>query len=100
MSPDFYNSIKTDDYIFACLTDDIPVPDAAAKLRSVYPYIMGISYDNITTEHIAEVELKSAARLETDPLTLMNDFYVSVMSKEMSESQQKLILSLTEEIWR
>ena len=100
MSPDYYNSIKTDDYIFACLTDEIPVPDAAAKLRSVYPYIMNISYDNITTQHIADVELKAEARLETDPLTLINDFYTSVMNKDMSEEQRKLILSLTEEIWR
>ena len=100
MSPDFYNSIKTDDYIFACLTDEIPVPDAAAKLRSVYPYIMGISYDNITAQKIAEVELKAEERLETDPLVIINDMFSSVMSKDMSEEQKKLILSLTEEIWR
>lgn len=42
-----YINTNTDDYIKIVLKDDNEVIDAIGKLRSIYPNIMSIDYDNL-----------------------------------------------------
>lgn len=37
---------KTDDYVFAELTDENPVTNAFSTLENIYPNIMGLEYVN------------------------------------------------------
>ena len=46
-----YIGTDTDDYILATLTDEEDVPDAIGRLRSIYPNIMQLDYDNIRPKH-------------------------------------------------
>ena len=38
-----------DDYLHVVLTDEEDVPDALARLRTIYPNIMKLDYDNRRT---------------------------------------------------
>ena len=59
ISPDFDCGGANDDYIHIVLTDEDDVPDAVGKLRSIYPRIMTIEYDNTRTRMMNTVEMSS-----------------------------------------
>ena len=72
---DFYKDMNTQDYYHITLTDEEDVPEAIGKLRTIYPNIMRLDYDNTRTRtnnavtEIENIELKS-------PLELFKEFYV------------------------
>ena len=57
MSKDFYEGTETDDYLQITLTDEEDVPDGMAKLRTVYPNLMQLVYDNSRTRQSRQVEV-------------------------------------------
>lgn len=59
---DFYKDMKTDDYLHITLTDEEDIPDAIGKLRTIYPNIMKLSYDNLRTR--AAVTVRGTAEVE------------------------------------
>lgn len=48
-----YAGTYTGDYIHAVLTDENDVPNALARLRSIYPNLMRLDYDNLRTRSSA-----------------------------------------------
>lgn len=48
-----YAGTNTGDYIHAVLTDENDVPNALARLRSIYPNLMRLDYDNLRTRSSA-----------------------------------------------
>ena len=48
-----YAGSNTGDYIHAVLTDENDVPNALARLRSIYPNLMRLDYDNLRTRSSA-----------------------------------------------
>ena len=49
-----WNSVDTDDYIYATLTDEETQFDAKARLQEVYPHVMKHKYDNKETSAFLE----------------------------------------------
>lgn len=97
MSSEYYKDINRDNYIVAKLTDKLPVPDAFAKLRSVYNNIMSISY---TCQEAAAAETASEEPLSvsTDPVELVKQFYQEMYGDEMDGEREKIITDILEEI--
>ena len=95
---DFYKDMNTQDYYHITLTDEEDVPEAIGKLRTIYPNIMRLDYDNTRTRtnnavtEIENIELKS-------PLELFKEFYVIRNNQDMSPEQEKLAMDLIEKIW-
>ena len=95
---DFYKDMNTQDYYHITLTDEEDVPEAIGKLRTIYPNIMRLDYDNTRTRtnnavtEIENIELKS-------PLELFKEFYVIRNNQDMSPEQEKLVMDLIEKIW-
>ena len=95
---DFYKDMNTQDYYHITLTDEEDVPEAIGKLRTIYPNIMRLDYDNTRTRtnnavtEIENIELKS-------PLELFKEFYVIRNNQDMSPEQEKLAMDLIENIW-
>ena len=52
-----YADTNTDDYIHVTLTDEDDVPDALGRLRSIYPNIMKLDYDNLRTRAVYNNEI-------------------------------------------
>lgn len=48
---DFYKDMNTQDYYHITLTDEEDVPEAIGKLRTIYPNIMRLDYDNTKNQN-------------------------------------------------
>lgn len=86
------------DYLRITLTDEEDIPNAVNNLRTVYPYIMRLDYDNRRTR--TESHVDGAEQVERKrPLTLFEEFYESQNGQPMSEEQQSFAKQLMERIW-
>ena len=88
---------KTDDYVFAELTDENPVTNAFSTLENIYPNIMGLEYVNrkksieMTPEMYGKTEGKSN-------IELFSDFYKMQNGKEIEPESVKIIERIFKEI--
>lgn len=87
-----------EDFIDIILTDEDEVMDAMASLRTVYPNVLKLSYDNKATKAAETVEKFSGVN-EKKPLELFEIFYQSRRGSEMNEEQKQYMQSLIEKIW-
>lgn len=93
-----YEGTAVDDYLHITLTDEEDIPDAAAKLRLIYPNLMKLSYDNARTR--AAMEITGAADAEQkSPLELFDELYEKQNNRPMSEAQRAFTAKLIEKIW-
>ena len=93
-----YIGTDTDDYILATLTDEEDVPDAIGRLRSIYPNIMQLDYDNIRTHTrntIEAVDINTAKA----PLELFGEFYKLQNNQPLNETQSQIMQDLIAAIW-
>lgn len=93
-----YESTNTEDYLHITLTDEEDIPDAIGKLRSIYPNIMKLDYDNLRTRGsgtvyaIENIESKS-------PFELFADLFKQQNNQDMSEEQEEIMRNLIDKIW-
>ncbi len=95
---DFYKDMKTDDYLHITLTDEEDVPDAIGKLRTIYPNIMKLSYDNLRTRAAGTVR-GTAEVEEKSPMELLKEFYEMQNNQPMTDEQEEIARGMMEEIW-
>lgn len=93
-----YDSLNLDDYYRITLIDEYDVPDALQKLRTVYPNIMKLDYDNARTQALTLIEGASAIEQKT-PLELVGEFYEQQNNQALSSEQAVLLTTLIEQIW-
>lgn len=96
MSKNDPNSME--DFIDIILTDEDEVMDAMATLRSVYPNVLKISYDNKATRALENVENFTNVK-EKNPLEVFEEFYLSRRGQEMTTEQKEYIQSAIDLIW-
>ncbi len=94
----FADTQPRDAYIDVTLTDEDEEPEAMPKLRTIYPNIMRLSYDNARTR--ADEHLEALGNMERmDPVELVSAFYEKRNGAPMSEEQAGYIGGLLEDIW-
>ena len=96
-SRDFYQGTAVDDYLNITLTDEEDILDAIGKLRSIYPNVMKLDYDNKRTREGRVVE--AAANADKPPIVLMEELYQLQNNQPMTEQQADFAVKLMEEIW-
>ena len=85
------------DYMRVVLTDEEDVPDAVAKLRTVYPNLMNLDYDNVRTRTIGSAG--DLPRVEQrSEIELLGEFYEKQNGQPLSEAQKTYSLALLEQI--
>ena len=104
VSPEFRNAQvaagqKLDDYVYVKLTDENDVPDAAQKLRGVYPNLMMLAYDNERTRNQADVGVAEAVD-EKKPMELFGEFFEGRNGRAMNAEETEFIQDLINGIWR
>lgn len=97
-SRDFYNGMDTDAYMHITLTDEEDIPDAIGKLRSVYPNIMKLDYDNKRTRSSTEIIGADDVERKT-PIELFSEFYASQNNQPLSMEQYTFLCALIEKTW-
>ena len=93
----YYQQQDTDAYLHLTLTDEEDVPDAAARLRVIYPNLMKIDYDNARTRATADFS-SGAPEDRRSPAELFGDFYALQNGQPMSEVQRAYVLRLLERL--
>lgn len=93
-----YVGTNVEDYMHITLTDEDDIPSAMEKLRSIYPNLMKLDYDNTRTRN--NVTVGAAQNVESkSPLELFREFYELQNGSELSEQQLEYVQELMEEIW-
>ena len=98
MSKDFYKDIDRMDYAHVTLTDEQDVLHAMELLRTVYPNIMKLDYDNTRTR--SNNEIKGGENVEKkQPLDLFKEFYELQNNQPMSREQADFMDKLIKDVW-
>ncbi|MDD3403100.1 MAG: exonuclease SbcCD subunit D [Hespellia sp.] len=93
-----YENTDTQDYLQVTLTDEEDILDAIGKLRSIYPNIMKLEYDNARTRNQQTMDICEHVEEKTPP-ELVKEFYQLQNNQEMSEEQEGYLSELIEKIW-
>ena len=93
-----YDGTATDDYLHITLTDEEDVPEAMGRLRSIYPNLMKLSYDNARTRDNQIIGSAGDVRRRS-PLELFCELYELQNNQPMSDIQLAFVRDLIESIW-
>ena len=94
-----YEGTAVDDYLYVVLTDEDDVPDALGKLRTVYPNVMKLGYDNTRTRVTQTID--DGAVLEgKKPIDLFGELYEKQNNQEMSDEQRSFVQDIIDSVWR
>ena len=85
------------DYLHLILTDEQDVFDAISRLRTIYPYLMTLDYDNARTRAAGGMSVPAETERRT-PLELFEALYQRQNHRPMSEVQRAYIAQLMEQI--
>ena len=81
------------DYLHLILTDEQDVFDAMSRLRTIYPYLMALDYDNARTRAAGGMSVPAETERRT-PLELFDALYTRQNHQPMSEVQRAYIAQL------
>lgn len=85
------------DYLHLILTDEQDVFDAMSRLRTIYPYLMTLDYDNARTRAAGGMSAPAETERRT-PSELFEALYQRQNHRPMSEVQRAYIAQLMEQI--
>jgi len=85
-----------DDYLHVILTDEDDVYDAMNRLRTVYPNVMRLDYDNARTHAEYDVSGGVAADNMT-PLSMFEEFFIAQNGAELDDEQRKAVTGFLNE---
>ncbi|MGL4344351.1 MAG: exonuclease SbcCD subunit D [Cellulosilyticaceae bacterium] len=89
----YYSLNNIEDYVFATLTDEGEVYEPLAKLRAIYPNIMGVRKETKETLDYEEVVLGKDHR-EKSKLELFRDFYENVTQNTFDETREQMMTEM------
>ena len=88
-----YTAENKMDYLQITLTDEEDVPGALQKLRTIYPNLMRLEYDNKRTRENKEVQAVEAQAQKSE-LELFGEFYELLNNEPMKEEQTEFMENL------
>ena len=93
-----YAGTNREDYLQITLTDEEDILDGMAKLRTIYPNLMKLDYDNTRTRTAAWDE--SAADVpDKSPLTLFKELFEKQNGRALSEEQEAFVRDMVAKVW-
>lgn len=86
-----------EDYLRVILTDENELIDPMGKIRSVYPNVMVLDFDNSRTSVEFSAIAPNLERIEKlSPYDLFSEFFLDVSGAVMSEEQAEIVRELLE----
>ena len=92
-----YEGTAVDDYLHVILTDEDDVPDALDRLRTIYPNIMKLDYDNTRTRTSSEVAAVDVMEKKSE-IELFDQFYSMQNGQPLSDEQRTCAEELLEKL--
>lgn len=93
-----YEHTDANDYLQITLTDEEDILNGMDRLRSIYPNLMKLVYDNVRSGNNQMVEAAEHVEGKT-PLQHFEDFYELQNNQEMSAGQRSYLEKLIEKVW-
>ncbi len=96
-----YVNTATEDYLHMVLTDETYVPDALSRLRTIYPNILKLSYENIRTSHDADMDDLATASEgggERSPLEMFEALYRAQNNAPLDEDGRAVAARIFERV--
>ena len=98
--PSFFHDKGMDEaYIHITLTDEEDVYDAIGRLRSIYPNLLELQYDNSRTRSTELPEEALSAAAEKKPIEFVRELFNIQNNAEMSPEQERYLEGLIKNIW-
>ncbi len=85
-------------YLHVTLTDEDSKLNALNILRTIYPNLMKLDYDNKRTRNSATLQIEENLKNKS-PLEIFTDFYKQQNDDDITEEQLTLITELINKIW-
>lgn len=98
MNKDFYDNTNTEDFLHITLTDNDDIPEVLYRLRTVYPNILQLDYDNLRTRKISQIDTVVNTDTKT-PIELFGTLYEEQNGEPLSEEQTEYLNAMIESIW-
>ncbi len=95
MAEAFCQGRNKEDYLQITLTDEEDVPEGVARLRTNYPNLMQLSYDNRRTGENRYVEVAKDIENKSE-LALFEEFYEMQNNQPMGAEQKEFVRELIE----
>ena len=95
----YYGTELPECYLHITLTDEEDVPEALGRLRTVYPHIMKLTYDNARTR-TRQNPLEMEVMPETSPLELFGLLYEKQNNRPLGDDQRAYLTGLIESVWK
>lgn len=89
---------KLDDFVYVKLTDENDVPDAAQKLRGIYPNLMMLDYDNERTRN-QQIAVGVEAVEKKSPMQLFGEFFEEMTRRKMNPEELEFVQGIVDGIW-
>ena len=94
-----YQGTKLDDFIKVTLTNENDITDAILKIRTVYPNILVLEYDNKRTRAVSDFSAIATDKIES-PLEMFENLYKTQFDDDLNDKQVEIMNGLIEQIWR
>jgi exonuclease SbcD len=86
-----------EDYLRVIVTDEEEIIDPMGKLRSVYPNVMALDFENSRTRIDTSALTADSGKVESlSPYDLFSEFFLETSGAVMSEEQTKIVSELLE----
>lgn len=93
----FYRDFDREDYVQVTLTDEEDVPDGLQKLRTIYPNLMRLVYDNSRTRRESSIEAAEELEKRSEQ-ELFGEFYELQNNQPMSGEQENFVKKMFESL--
>lgn len=93
-----YEGTNLEDYMHITLTDEDDILDGVGKLRSIYPNLMKLDYDNTRTRSHESMEIKEQMEQQS-PTEIITRFYEVQNGQPLSKEQDDYLQKLVQQIW-
>ena len=68
------------------------------RLRSIYPNIMKLDYDNERTRNNKKIDVIEDLDVKT-PMQLIDEFFELQNNRKMNEVQEEIVTNIIDEVW-
>jgi exonuclease SbcD len=97
MSDDISSLADKEDYLRVILTDEEEIIDPMGKLRSIYPNIMSLGFENSRTNvDIEAITINTETIEKLSTYELFGDFFLETQGSTMSAEQAEIVRELLE----
>lgn len=99
IKPEIYMAANKEDYLSVILTDEEGYIDPIGKLRTVYPNIMRLSFENSKTgKEQTYIRTTVEEIAQKDPAELFEEFFLAQNDKAMSSDQKELMGTIFKQV--